>query len=111
VRVHNPWIGRWLRFSHFPRDYTALGFSAASAQNSVMHPSDDAIAMRNVDKSVSSMAMYRNGCNPIGTAEQGPSSSAMPSTGPAWVQNITSTTAPGLSGLRTRSKPPVIEMV
>jgi len=76
-----------------------------------MHASDDAIAMRNVRKSESSRAMNRNGCNPIGAAEHGRSSSAMPSTGPAWVQNITSTTAPGLSGVRTRSKPPVIEMV
>jgi hypothetical protein len=96
---------------HFPRDHTVLGFSAASVRNPILHPSDDAIAMRNVRKSVSSMAMNRNGCNPIGTAEHGLSSSAMPSTGPAWVQNITSITAPGLSGLRTRSKPPVVEMV
>jgi len=99
------------RFGHFPRAHTVLDSSAESVRNPVMRSSDDAIAMRNLPKSVSSMAMNRNGCNPIRTAEHGLSSSAMPSTGPALVQNISSTTAPGLSGLRTRSKPPVTEMV
>jgi len=69
------------------------------------------MAMRKFRKSASSSVMKRNGCNPIRATEHGLSSSAMPSTGPALVENITSTTAPGLSGLRTRSRPPVTEMV
>lgn len=100
-----------VRFGSFPRDHTLFDPSAKSVRNPLMHLWDDAIAMRSVRKSASSKAMNRNGCNPIRAAEHGLSSSAMPSTGPAWVQNITSTIAPGLSGLRTRSKPPVTEMV
>jgi hypothetical protein len=100
-----------VRFGSFPQDHTLFDPSAKSVRNPLMHLWDDAIAMRSVRKSASSKAMNRNGCNPIRAAEHGLSSSAMPSTGPAWVENITSTTAPGLSGLRTRSKPPVTETV
>ena len=67
--------------------------------------------MRKVRRSLSSMTMNRNGCSPSGAAAHGLSSSAMPNTGPAWVRNISSTTDPGLSGLRTRNKPPVVEIV
>jgi len=72
---------------------------------------DDAIAARNFRSSALSIAMKRNGCKPIGAAEQGLSSSAMASTGPRCVENSSSTTAPELSGLSTRSNPPVTEMV
>jgi hypothetical protein len=76
-----------------------------------VHFWDDAIAMRNLRRSISSIAVNRNGCNPRDKGpEHGLSNTAIPRTG--WsVQTITSTTAPELSGLRTLSKPPVMEMV
>lgn len=98
-----------------PATCRASGLESLSVKfvpDALVHFWHDAIAMRNLRKSVSSIAMNRNGCNPIGMGpEHGSSNSAMPNTGPASVQTITSTTAPGLSGLRTRSKPPVAEMV
>jgi hypothetical protein len=72
---------------------------------------DDAIAARNFRNSALFMAMKRNGCKPIGVAEQGLSSSAMASTDPICVENSSSTTAPERNGLSTRSNPPVTEMV
>jgi hypothetical protein len=71
-----------VKFAHLPRDRTVPDSSAESVRNPAIHCTDDASAMGNLPKSVSSMAMNRNGCNPIGTAEHGLSSSAMPSTGP-----------------------------
>lgn len=72
---------------------------------------EEAIAARNFLNSAVSMAMKRNGCRPMGVARQGLSSSAMASTGPICVDNISSTTAPELRGLSTRSNPPVTEMI
>lgn len=71
----------------------------------------DAIAARNFCSSALFMTLKRKGCKPIGAAEQGLSSSAIASTGPRLVENITSTTALEWRGLSTRSKPPVTEMV
>jgi hypothetical protein len=70
---------------------------------------EEAIAARNFLNSALSMAMKRNGWRPIGVARHGLSSSAMASTGPICVDNISSTTAPELRGLSTRSNPPVTE--
>jgi hypothetical protein len=72
---------------------------------------NDAIAVLNFRNSAQSITVKRNGCKPIRAAKQGLSSSAMASTGPMCVPNISSTIAPGLSGLSTRSNPPVTEMV
>jgi len=72
---------------------------------------DDAMAARNFRNSALSIAMKRKGCKPMGAAEQGRSSSAMASTDPMCVENSSSTTAPDRSGFRTRSNPPVTEMV
>lgn len=55
--------------------------------------------------------MNRNRCKPTGEAAHGLSSSANASTGPKWVETISSTTAPGLRGLSTRSSPPLAEKV
>src|SRR6185437_13651624 len=57
------------------------------------------------------MVMNRKRCKPTGEAAHGLSSSAMASTGPKWVETISSTTAPGLRGLSTRSSPPLAEKV
>ncbi len=72
---------------------------------------DDAIAARRVRNSERSIVIKRNGCKPIGEVARGLSSSAIASMGPTCVENISSTTAPGLSGLSTRSSPPLAEIV